>query len=283
MNNTLALRRIAQDVAGSWGAMPRSQALRWYGLILWRLPAILRERKLYAADLLMPGEVRFALFGQQFRFDLAAINATPGNGYAFLRELFVRNIYFRAFERPRFDVCLDLGCNVAIVSAVLRQLAGPEGRVVAVDAIDYTANRHRADAQRKGDIEFDLSLIVGDVLRRDEARLARLCEEHGFDPKTAATVGEIMARHGLDHVDMVKIDLEGAEFHIFAEPCPWLQKVDNVTMEVHPHIGNPRIVVDRLRENGFAVDWCDPYGFACAPEEAGYVYASRVGALRRPR
>lgn len=283
MNNTLALRRIAQDVVGSWGAMPKSQALRWYGLILSQLPAILRERKLHAADILMPGEVRFALFDREFRFDLAAINATPGNGYAFLRELFVRNIYFRAFERPRFDVCLDLGCNIAIVSTLLRQLAGPEGQVVAVDAIDHSGNAFRAAAQKKGDIEFDLALIVSETLRRDEDRLAALCAEYRFDPGAAATVGEIMARHHLEHVDMAKIDLEGAEFDIFAEPCPWLQKVDNVTMEVHPYAGDPGIVVGRLEENGFAVAWCDPYGFACAPEEAGYVYASRVGALRRGR
>jgi FkbM family methyltransferase len=281
MNTLDAVSRLGRDMAGSWAVMPGLQAMRWCGAVALSLPSIVCTRKLYAADLMMRGEARFRALGQEFRFDIDAINATPGNGYAFLRELFVRNIYFRAFLRPRFDVCLDLGCNIALVSMVLRQLAGPSGRVVAVDVIDHVGNQFCAEARRQPGIAFEQAFLCSDVLRRDADRLARVQAEYGFDAALCATVGEVMARHGVAHVDFLKMDVEGAEFDIFAERCDWLTRVDNVAMEVHPDMGgDPRLIVDRLRENGFAVQWCDPYGFDCAMEPAGYVYGSRVGQLR---
>src|SRR5579875_800839 len=91
------LRRLFDDIAGSWKVMPKSQAIQWYGSLLRSLPEIVKHRTLYAADLRMPDHVRFRFDGRDFEFDLAPINSTGGNAYAFLREFFVRKIYFRAF------------------------------------------------------------------------------------------------------------------------------------------------------------------------------------------
>jgi hypothetical protein len=127
------LKRLAGDAINTWQVMPKSQALRWYGAVLRHAPTILRERKFYSADRDMRGTLRFFLLGRDFTVDVDAMSTTAGNSYAFLREFFVRQIYFREFKQLNFDTCLDLGCNVGEVSGFLRQLAGPQGRVVGID------------------------------------------------------------------------------------------------------------------------------------------------------
>ena len=100
-------------------------------------PTIARERKFYSADYDMRGLLRFFLLGHELTVDVDAINTTAGNGYAFLREFFVRKIYFRAFQQLNFNTCLDLGCNTGVVASLLKELAGPQGRVFGVDPHIY--------------------------------------------------------------------------------------------------------------------------------------------------
>lgn len=37
------------------------------------------------------------------------------------------------------------------------------------------------------------------------------------------------------HVDLLKVDVEGSEFEVFAEPCDVLVKVDHLRMEIHDY------------------------------------------------
>ena len=43
------LKRLADDAINTWRAMPKSQAMRWYGAILRHAPTILREGQLSSA------------------------------------------------------------------------------------------------------------------------------------------------------------------------------------------------------------------------------------------
>jgi hypothetical protein len=218
------LKRLLDDIRGTWRSMPAGQALRWYAAVLRHAPAIVRSRKFYPADAAMRGELRFHVLDQDLTVNVDAINSTAGNGYAFLRELFVRQIYFREFRQLQFDTCLDLGCNTGVVASCLRSLAGPAG--------------------------------------------------------LAATVAEVMDAHHLDRIDFLKMDIEGAEFRIFRDSARWLERVDNLAMEVHNHAGDPTEIVDSLRTAGFKVKWLSDSGYPTSPADAGYIYASRIGSLR---
>jgi hypothetical protein len=76
------------------------------------------------------------------------------------------------------------------------------------------------------------------------------------------------------------MDIEGAEYSIFADPIPWLGLIDNLAMEVHSEAGNPAVVIECLREHGFDTTWSNDYGFPVDMENAAYIYASRNGQLR---
>jgi FkbM family methyltransferase len=275
-----SLKRFLDDIRGTWRSMPAGQALRWYAAVLRHAPAIARSRKFYPADAAMRGELHFHVLDKDLTVNVDAINSTAGNGYAFLRELFVRQIYFRAFRQLQFDTCLDLGCNTGVVASCLRSLAGPKGRVYGVDPFTYPESTFRAGAVKTPGITLEQRVLCGESIRHDAEQLRDLCEPYGFDPSLAATVGEVMDAHRLDRIDFLKMDIEGAEFRIFRDSAGWLERVDNLAMEVHKHAGDPTEIVDRLQAAGFKLKWLSDSGYPTSPRDAGYIYASRIGSLR---
>jgi len=260
--------------------MPKSQALRWYGAVLRHAPTIARERKFYSADRDMQGILRFDLLGRDLTVDVDAINTTAGNGYAFLREFFVRKIYFREFKRLSFETCLDLGCNTGVVTSLLKQLAGSQGKVFGIDPHTYPDNAFRSRLDTLPGIKIHQGVLCGESLRHDSAALRAMCDPYDFDSNLAITVEELMKTYGLQHIDFLKMDIEGAEFAIFRDSVRWLDGVDNLAMEVHNTVGAPEEIIQRLQQQGFRVKWLDDGGYPIDPRNAGYIYASKIGSLK---
>lgn len=259
--------------------MPKAQALRWYGAVLRHAPTILRERKFYSADDDMRGILRFYLLGREFTVD----NATLGEGYSFFREFFVRQIYFREFKQLNFGTCLDLGCNIGEVSSFLRQMAGPQGRVVAIDALTYPNSAVRSRVASIPGIEIHHGFLCGESIRQDSAVLHAMCTPNDFDSNLAITVGELMDAYDLAHINFLKMDIEGAEFNIFRDAVDWLDRVDDLAMEVHNDIGDPGEIIQRMQEKGFRVKWLDEGGYPVGQRAASYIYASKIGSLKDVR
>jgi FkbM family methyltransferase len=65
----------------------------------------------------------------------------------------------------------------------------------------------------------------------------------------------LISRFGLKRVDLVKMDIEGAEFHILADPTLDLSKVENLIVEVHYDYRSreSREIINALARNGFKV------------------------------
>jgi FkbM family methyltransferase len=276
----IRLKRFVDDLTQSWGAMPKSQALKWYGAVLRRAPTILRERKLYSADHDMHGVVHFKAFGGDFSVDIDAIGSTAGNPYAFCRELFVRQIYFRGFKQLNFTTCLDLGCNAGLVTSVMKQLGGPNARAVGVDVRTYPDNAFRRQAEQLPGVTLIQNLLVGESLRHNPQLLHEMCDPHGLDIHLAITIEEVMDRFDMQKVDFVKMDIEGAEYAIFRDSHAWLNRVDNLAMEVHYRLGDPTEIVQHLQQTGFRVAWADDNGDPVDTRHAAYIYASKTGSLK---
>jgi FkbM family methyltransferase len=50
------------------------------------------------------------------------------------------------------------------------------------------------------------------------------------------TVDTIMKEHGLERIDILKIDIEGAEREVFSDPSVWLGEVDALIVELHERL-----------------------------------------------
>ena len=70
---------------------------------------------------------------------------------------------------------------------------------------------------------------------------------------SCTTVPELIARFKLDRIDILKMDIEGAEEGIFkTDVDKWLPRVDNVLIELHgPEC--ERAVLGALRKANFAI------------------------------
>lgn len=72
------------------------------------------------------------------------------------------------------------------------------------------------------------------------------------------TVGELLERHGIDHVALLKLDVEGAELEILeAMPTDVLGLIDQITVEFHDFIDASHAdavarIIRRLKDAGFA-------------------------------
>ncbi len=51
----------------------------------------------------------------------------------------------------------------------------------------------------------------------------------------AITIAEILDQSGADRIDILKLDIEGAEKEVFSNDTDWLEKVDLMIIELHDH------------------------------------------------
>jgi FkbM family methyltransferase len=49
----------------------------------------------------------------------------------------------------------------------------------------------------------------------------------------AITIDDIIQDYGLEKIDLLKVDIEGAEKELFGKPGPWLDQVDAICIELH--------------------------------------------------
>jgi len=54
------------------------------------------------------------------------------------------------------------------------------------------------------------------------------------------TIPEIMRTHGLERIDLLKMDIEGAEEEMFASDFSWLDDVDVLLVELHTELAATR-------------------------------------------
>jgi len=49
----------------------------------------------------------------------------------------------------------------------------------------------------------------------------------------AKTVDGLLREFGLEHIDILKIDIEGAELEVFSYTSAWIDKVEAIIIELH--------------------------------------------------
>lgn len=193
--------------------------------------------------------------------------------------------------RPRpGDTVLDVGAGVGSEVRLFSRLVGESGRVVAVEAHPRTFRCLRRAVSLNGLTNVTLlpCAVVEEPgpVRLDEheqshLRNALTIDGTGGVEVPGRTLAEIMSTHGLDRVDLLKMNIEGAELPALRGSVDALRSVRNVAVSCHDFLADGpgrewqrtfKGVTELLREAGYSIRTRedDP-----RPWVRYYVYASR--------
>jgi FkbM family methyltransferase len=86
------------------------------------------------------------------------------------------------------------------------------------------------------------------------------------------TIEKIMKDYNLSNIDILKVDIEGAEREVFGDTSPWIKKVDSLVVELH----------ERMKTGCNRSFYCGTNGFDKEWEQGGNVCLSRGSFLARP-
>jgi FkbM family methyltransferase len=150
------------------------------------------------------------------------------------------------------DVCLDVGANLGQVTVHLAALVGPRGRVLAFEPLPHVRDRldrHVAandvadrvelhavalsDATGTASFHFAERAVhnqgMGSLVMDDHPGLGLRCEVR------TARLDDFVSERGIDRIDWIKIDVQGAEPRLLAGAWSTLERLaPQLLVEVDP-------------------------------------------------
>jgi len=241
-------------------------------------------------------------------FDGLRIYVYPGNEISaavFLTGLYEPNEFFwldKALEPG--DTFIDIGANMGLYSLFAARKVGPSGLVVAIEPSSRDFERLRSHVELNGLTNVYLLQIAASN-HKGEARLLVACDKraghntlgyfgyHRVFPKTIEIVrlervDEIVQLMGLQKVDFLKLDVEGAEFHVLEgaqdtlrifRPTILLELSDRTLRHQGCHSGQ---IWDLLVQEGYHIyRFSEQLGLPVLAERKAYFDSENVIAVHK--
>lgn len=219
------------------GIRRRGVCLRTLG---WR--AALREVAARLAGRQVLEEVRWSGCAHPFHLRLNSSDVPT------CRQVFAKDEYgFEATQPPRTIV--DAGANIGLAS-ILFANRYPDARIVAIEpeAANFALLRANvAPYPAIVPVQAALWCTAGEIDLLDPGLghwgymidapetpahgPARVCHR-----VRALTVDGVIDEYGLGRVDLLKVDIEGAEREVFADTSRWIERVDAIIVEEHDRL-----------------------------------------------
>ncbi|WP_400193916.1 FkbM family methyltransferase [Hymenobacter sp. B81] len=180
------------------------------------------------------------------------------------------SIFYEVFWRGSYDVpalrgasvhtIVDAGANVGLAALDLL-LRFPAARVICLEPEGANAEllRHnlapyvasgRAVVERAALANADTQVSIQSP---GYAYNATVREQAGADMVPAYSMASVMQRHGLAHIDLLKIDVEDYEQVVFAQHTGWLAQVQHLIIEIHSPTSHA-VTMQALGQHGFVVE-----------------------------
>lgn len=164
-------------------------------------------------------------------------------------QIFVDGEYKPLLRRvPRAQTIVDCGANVGISTAWLAA-AYPDSRIVAVEADERNVIQLRRNVRQFGARVTSVHAGIwpdnrGLKIERGSYRgggawasQVRLCEAWETPDIESLSISGLMKRFEIAHVDILKMDIEGAEVPLLASSSEWVRCVSAIVVELHDDAG----------------------------------------------
>ncbi len=183
------------------------------------------------------------------------------------REILVHEEYQAAFAcldggRPDPWI-IDAGANIGLVTLYFTGRY-PAARVVALEPDPANAEQFRWHVAHNPPSRVHLveaALWPAKTRLRfvrsqsDDQSWGIRVEASEDGPLPAVSPMDLIRDHGIDQIDLLKLDVEGSEFPLMNDPeaHQWLSRVHAIVAELHPDLGDPKRLIEQLKHAGFTV------------------------------
>jgi len=158
-------------------------------------------------------------------------------------EVFVRRAYMtEALATKHLNVIVDAGANVGVTSVFFAQ-SFPGARIIAIEPAESNWALLRRNIEGYPQIAGVNAALWGsetDVRIEDPGRgfwslqvAARGAPRAGEQSVPAVGIDTILRRFALPRIDLLKIDIEGAERDVFSGNVNWLNAIECLVIELH--------------------------------------------------
>jgi FkbM family methyltransferase len=184
--------------------------------------------------------------------------------------IFIGNEYkFTVKESPK--IIIDAGANIGL-STVYFANKYPEAKIIAIEPEENNykfltkntenyANVVRIKAALWDKIE-EIDLVNTGLgnwgymvsTNNNYNQLKTRIKENLHLTKTI-TIGKIISDYGIEEIDILKMDIEGAEKEVFSNASEWIGKVKSILVELHERMKNGCNRSFYNNTNGFDEEW----------------------------
>jgi FkbM family methyltransferase len=210
-----------------------------------------------------------------FSFNMRVI----GSDLDTAREIILDEVYRGVCQNvPNCRTIVDLGANIGLASLYLSHFY-PKARLISVEPFPDTyelLSRNLSQLVSAGRCELVHAALWH---KNEQVFLTRPTAQARYDALRVAadpgpacietagvTLASLLERFEIQQIDLLKVDIEGAETNLFSGDLSWIQRVNAMAIEFHGDSRQVSRFDERMRE----------YGFAISDESPHTVVASRV-------
>jgi FkbM family methyltransferase len=181
-------------------------------------------------------------------------------------------------------IIVDAGAHIGMAS-ILFTLKYPAARIIAIEP-----ERSNFVALVRNTGAFKMITPIQAALWREDGEVtlgpsaahtkgAFQIVENGPQRVRAITVDALMREAGINSIDFLKVDIEGAEIELF-ESCSWIKKVEVIAIELHDRVRPGCSSVVHNAAKGLRCDQRGEVTFFARPPLDGLLYSADLVARK---
>jgi len=155
-------------------------------------------------------------------------------------ETFERQVYLPLCSRPDAEVIVDLGANIGDAAVFFAQRY-PQAKIIAVECDEASFQLLLTNIKPYPNVIPIKAAIWGESVRLSlqagpGENAVYVSDQQGVCPSKTVdglTMEALMKAHHIETIDILKVDIEGAEKNLFEHDCAWLATVQTIGIEFH--------------------------------------------------
>ena len=184
-------------------------------------------------------------------------------------QFFVDGIYNQFFAGSRIRTAIDIGANVGLFTEWVLDRFGNDTRVIAVEPNSSACLSFESMHSGKQNVTLDKLAVTstdGETIKlmiNPENTLISSIEGTGegysdFEEIGTISLMGILKKYNMEEVDLLKIDVEGAEYDIFSSVGEDdLRRFKHLLIEFHNNQGRASGIISKIISAGFEIDLRD--------------------------